>query len=102
MSKAKLIYIAGKISGMEKEAYELFEAAQIKLESKGYVVINPMKLPHNHDKTWQSYMRECIKELMGCDEIYMIENWGDSRGARFEWNLALELNFQIIYQGYDG
>lgn len=98
MSKAKLIYIAGKISGMEKEAYELFEAAQIELESKGYVVINPMKLPHNHNKTWQSYMRECIKELVDCDEIYMLNNWRDSKGARFERNLSLELGIKIIRQ----
>jgi hypothetical protein len=98
MSKAKLIYIAGKISGMEKEAYELFEAAQIELESKGYVVINPMKLPHNHDKTWESYMRECIKELVCCDEIYMLKNWGSSRGAKREYIIAYELGIKRIFQ----
>ena len=98
MSKAKLIYIAGKISGMEKEAFELFEAAQHELESQGYVVINPMKLPHNHDKTWESYMRECMKALVGCDEIYMLKNWKDSRGAKLECVIAYILEIKIKYQ----
>lgn len=98
MSKAKLIYIAGKISGMEKEAFKLFEEAQHELESQGHVVINPMKLPHNHDKTWKSYMRECIKELVDCDEIYMLKNWADSHGAKLEYIVAHEIGIKIKCQ----
>ena len=92
----KKVYIAGKITGIEKEAYSLFVEAELKLMKRGYEVINPMKLQHNHDKTWASYMKECITELISCDLIYPLPNWSESHGATLEMNIAKELNIKII------
>jgi len=92
----KKVYIAGKISGIEDYAYALFEEAEQKFIKKGYQVVNPMKLPHNHDKTWESYMKDCVFELVGCDLIHPLPNWNDSRGARIEMQLAKELGIKII------
>jgi hypothetical protein len=80
----KTVYISGRISGMEKKAFELFEAAELALIEKGFRVINPMKLPHQHDLTWESYMKEDIAALCQCDYIYFISNWMESRGAQIE------------------
>ncbi len=95
------IYISGKITGIEEEAYKLFEIAENKLKLQGYdVVVNPMKLPHNHDKSWEAYMRECIVALMSCDTIYILSNYYMSKGAFLEIALAKELGIGVIYEEY--
>lgn len=94
------IYISGKITGIEDEAFKLFEIAENKLKLHGYEVVNPMKLPHNHDKSWESYMKECIVALMSCDTIYMLSNYYMSKGAFLEIGLAKELGIMVIYEEY--
>lgn len=92
------IYVAGKITGMEQEAKARFDLAEAILTEKGFEVVNPMSLPHDHDLHWHNYMKECIQALCKCDAIYMLNNWIHSRGARIEQNLAVEMNLEIIYQ----
>jgi hypothetical protein len=92
------IYISGKITGMEiQEAEILFEIAEINLRNKGFKPINPMKINHNHNKTWQSYMKEDLKALLDCEAIFMLSNWEQSRGARIEHDLALNLGLKMYY-----
>ena len=92
------IYIAGKISGIESEAFEIFKNAENHLKSLGFTPVNPMELLHNHDKKWSSYMKECLKELFDCNGIYMLKNWEESEGAKLEHSLANALEINIIYQ----
>lgn len=91
------IYISGKITGMEDEAKILFEKAEAELIEKGFEVVNPMKLNHDHDKSWKSYMRVCVDTLFDCDYIYMLDNWQLSRGAKIEYNLAYKLGYYIHF-----
>lgn len=96
--KATKIYISGKISGIESEAFELFLKAQYALQAKGYQVINPFFLPHEHDKSWHSYMKADIKALCDCDAIYMLGNWADSKGAIIENTIAMYLGLKVHYE----
>lgn len=92
----KTIYISGKISGVDPKLSEQnFSQAEEKLKKLGFKVVNPMTLKHNHDKSWESFMREDIKALMKCDAIYMLSNWTKSRGAWVEHDLAIDLSFDI-------
>jgi len=91
-----IVYIAGKVSGIEMEARVLFKTAEIELLLQGHDVINPMELPHDHDKTWQSYMRECISAMMKADALYLLPNWRESKGARIEVQLAHNLGIKIL------
>ncbi len=93
----KKIYISGAITGTEN-AENLFKEAELQLIYKGYDVINPFSLPHNHNKTWNDYMREDLKALLDCDEIYMLKNWETSRGAKIEHAIARELDLKVNYQ----
>lgn len=95
---SRMIYISGKISGMEEQAKAIFDDAEKKLKEKGYAVLNPMKLPHEHDKSWVSYMVECIRAMAQCDSIFMLSNWHESRGARVEHEIALRKRMRIFYQ----
>jgi hypothetical protein len=93
------IYISGQITGLDiAEATKLFEDAETMLIEQGYKVINPMKLPHKHGQTWREYMVEDIDALMQCNSIFMLKNWGSSKGARIERMIASEMEFKIYYE----
>jgi hypothetical protein len=93
------IYISGKISGLEfDDAYKTFMGAQLKYESAGFEVINPMAITHDHDLTWESYMRADLKAMLDCTHIYMLKNWHTSRGANLEYNLATELGLIVVFE----
>lgn len=94
----KKAYISGKISGIEDRAIELFEQAEKELIDLGFEPVNPMKLNHQHDLSWESYMKEDIKALCDCDSIYLLRNYSDSRGALLELAIATELKIKVIYQ----
>jgi hypothetical protein len=93
----KIVYISGRITGLpESEAIENFNKAETALLEKGYTVVNPIKINHDHDKTWESYMKEDIKAMCSCDCIYMIDGWEQSRGAKIEYQLAKDLGMELI------
>jgi hypothetical protein len=92
------VYISGKVSGMESEAKVIFDKAEERLKADGYEVVNPMKLPHNHDKSWASYMAEDIRALVKCNFVFMLGNWKDSRGARVEHEIAKHARMVIMYE----
>lgn len=92
------IYISGKISGIEAEAEQIFQDAETELIKQGYEVVNPMKLNHQHDKSWHSYMKEDVKALCDCDEIFMLSNWDKSKGALIELTIAMYLGIKVKYQ----
>lgn len=94
----KKIYISGKITGMpEEEAFALFEKAENKLKN-GWIPVNPMKLAHNHDRTWENFMKIDLIHMLQCDAVYMLPNWKESRGANIEHDLALQLRMPVIYE----
>ena len=96
--KKKIVYICGKISGLPLEvAHERFRMAENKFPKSEYMVVNPMNLPHNHDKTWESYMKECISHLLNCTHIYCIpDELEESKGATLERHIAEKLNIIFI------
>jgi Asp-tRNA(Asn)/Glu-tRNA(Gln) amidotransferase A subunit family amidase len=93
------IYISGKITGLdENEAFKNFNEAELYLRSQGHEVVNPMTLPHQHDRTWKSYMKEDVKAMMDCDAVYLLSNFRNSKGAMIERNIAKQLEMEIIEQ----
>jgi hypothetical protein len=95
----KKCYIAGKIGNLPVHDYtENFNNAEKEVTDLGYFPISPIFLEHNHDKSWQSYMKEDIRALTLCDAVYCLRNWRDSQGATIEIELALKLGIKIIFQ----
>lgn len=93
------IYISGKITGLDfNDAYKTFLDAQLKYESVGFEVINPMRINHEHDGSWENYMKADLKAMLDCTHIYMLKNWHLSRGANIEYNLARELGIIVIFE----
>lgn len=94
------IYISGKITGTTDFEQRFGEAEQ-RLINQGHEVVNPVNLPHEHDKRWHSYMKECLKYMLDCDAIYMLSNWMQSEGAIIERAIADSLNIRIIHQNFE-
>lgn len=94
---SKKIYISGKISGATDDEIALFEKAEIVLKEEGWDVVNPLKLNHDHELTWEAYMKVDIKALLDCDAIYLLPTYKDnSKGAALEVVIAYSLNFQVV------
>lgn len=93
----KKCYIAGPISGTE-DYEKRFRKAEQEVRALGMHPVNPVTLPHLHDKSWAAYMKEAMREMLNCEAIYMLKGWMDSEGARLEFNLAQELEFDRYYQ----
>ena len=124
----KRIYISGAVSDIDyNEAQARFNAAQAALEARGgHEVVNPLSLMKwgissaeigfygeiilynketgrrravSPDEYWRECMDVCLRELLRCDAIYMLNNWRTSRGARVELAVAVELGLEILIQG---
>jgi hypothetical protein len=95
----KRIYVSGKITGLPIEvAYQSFYNAEKLLINLGLDTVNPMTLNHDHDLSWENYMRVDLIALLKCTHIYMLKNWHTSKGANIEYNLAKDLNLTIIFE----
>jgi hypothetical protein len=93
------IYISGAITNNPNAKAQFDKAKQTLLElNKGYEPISPMDLPHEHSKSWNSFMREDIKALMDCQGIYLLAGWEKSPGANIEFNLANNLTYKVIFE----
>jgi hypothetical protein len=92
------IYIAGKISGLEKQQYtSKFRAAEIQLTAAGHITINPCRLGICDSATTDEALPVCLNELRHCEAIYMLPDWSDSPGAIRERQFAIDHNIRIIY-----
>lgn len=94
-------YISGKISGLpEHEARAKFDNTAILLKAKGYTPVNPFDVqPAAPNPEWADYMAADIRALMDCQAIYMQRDWGQSKGARIEYQIALELGLVVMFEG---
>ena len=92
------IYISGKITGTT-DYMKRFESAERTL-SKYYTVINPAKVNAQLPKetTWEEYMKMSMTMIRMCNAIYMLKGWEDSKGARLEYNYAVENNYKIFFE----
>ncbi|MEG0518299.1 MAG: DUF4406 domain-containing protein [Bacteroidales bacterium] len=98
MTKEK-VYISGLISGLSKEQSERnFSGVQALLELAGCEAVNPMDNGLSIEAAWEEHMLEDIKNLMACDSVYMLANWQQSRGARIEYTIAVEMGKKIYLQ----
>lgn len=93
------IYISGKISGLPYgEVERKFADAEELLESIGFEVVNPLRNGLPEKEEWIKHLCKDIELLHGCGAIFMLDNWRDSRGARHEYNFALEEGKEVYFE----
>ena len=88
-----VIYIAGKMRGLEDLGREKFYEAEKILRAKGWKVLNPARLPD--DLPGECYMPICLAMLREADSVAMLDNWRESAGAQIEYRYADEIGKAI-------
>ena len=77
-----IVYIAGPMKGRPDLNHPAFMAAEAKLASLGYKVLNPAKLPQGMSPDW--YMPRCLDMVNSCDVLAHLPGWEGSAGATIE------------------
>lgn len=100
--KRTRVYISGMITALKEDQYRMaFNKATIFLGEAGYEPVDPSLLGKPEHNSWDYYMRKAIAQLVECDEIYMIDGWRNSKGARLEWHIAKNLGMPIMEEGIE-
>ena len=104
------IYISGGITKV-KDYREKFRLKEKELCERGfYHVINPIAIGNallvrspqlkklSESELYSHFMRADIIALLSCTQIYMMEGWMQSNGAKFEHETALICGIDVIYE----
>lgn len=93
----KTIYIAGKITGNDSFIDD-FKKAEKELKKRGYTkIINPCCLS-KLKLDYEQFMTITLSMVDVADELYMLKNWEDSKGAIREYLYAVSMNKVIKYE----
>jgi hypothetical protein len=91
------VYVAGKVTGLPKEQVKTkFNQITNKLHSLGYQVVKPVAIT-DEAPNWDDAMRNDIKKMLECDELHMLPDWQESRGAQLERDIAIRLGMNVVY-----
>lgn len=110
------IYLSFPITGHDlAERRENSESWAAHIKDQGHETANPLDVEVCADRScieadgainqgdgnhsWQCYMKSCMKMLMDCDAIYMLNGWEHSRGALLELFVAVSCGLQAFHQG---
>ena len=90
-------YIAGKITGRPKGyVKDKFNLMARQLSGMGYNVVKPDAVTDD-SKAWDDAVRNDIKKMLECDEVHLLPDWQESRGAQLERDIAIRLGMQVVY-----
>lgn len=92
-------YISGKISGLPTDQVTAkFQQAEQQIRAFGHEPVNPINNGLGSEASWNEHLVADVALLLECDAIYLLKDWGDSRGSRIEANIAEECGLQIVHQ----
>ena len=93
--KDPLIYLSGPMTGYPEFNFPAFRAEATRLRREGYRVVNPAEHGQDFGNSWADYLRKDIELLLRCDRIHLLPGWADSKGARLEHHIAVELGLEV-------
>ena len=93
----RTVYLAGKITGLPKmDVKDKFDQMAHQLIAMGYHVVEPIGVTDN-SKPWDDAIRYDIKKMLECDEVHLLPDWQQSKGAQLERDIAIRLGIQVVY-----
>ncbi len=97
----KKVYISGAITdhstGKTLPGYlDKFQRAEDLVRACGYEPINPTKLDHAGNQTWEQFMRTDLAAMLHVDALCVLPCAGGSRGAKVEIQLAHDLGIPVV------
>jgi len=99
----KRIYIAGKLTNGNQYKPSLNDIAKFKNKElelqKNWIVINPIDMFAENTVLPYDFIIDICKDVIsGCDAIYMLSDYKDSKGAKIELEHALKCNLEVVYE----
>ena len=85
------VYLSGPMTGIVDWNYPAFNAAAVELRELGFEVVNPAENGLAPESDWAQHMRLDVARMMECDGLVMLPGWQESKGARIEHRLAIDL-----------
>ncbi len=93
----KIAYVSGNVSGHPKEIIKnKFNVFAKKLINMGYQVVSPLGVYESELQNSDASKAD-IKKLMECDEVHMLPDWQESRGAQLHRDIAVRLGMRVVY-----
>jgi hypothetical protein len=100
MSKQKVVYVCGPMSGYPDHNRPAFRAMTELLRGLGYRVISPDELDTYHPITkssWKNYMARDLAYLGQVDMAVVLPGWQQSRGALLETCIFKQLDVPVYH-----
>lgn len=83
------IYISLPIIGHDHLAtIKRANEAKALVEALGHEAITPFEANRGQKKPYPAYISADIEALLGCDAIYLLTGWSETRGCQLEWRCA--------------
>lgn len=104
MNAAKMYYLSGPMSGLPEFNYPAFTITAQSLRGKGYEILSPheIRVPDpNVIMSWDWYMKRALAMLLEADAIILLPGWTESRGARREFDIAVDLKMNLYLYDRD-
>jgi hypothetical protein len=100
MSKKRVIYLSGPMTGYPESNYPAFREAAADLRAKGHRVYNPAEFPHNGPESTfpirQAFAVYCTFICLEADTIAVLPGWEKSKGAGVEVALAKNCGLDVL------
>lgn len=87
------LYLAGPITAFEGHR-QAFADAQARIKALGHNPINPLDIYPGEN--WKLAMQADIPVMLRCEGIVMLQGWPQSKGAKLELSLAMELGLKVF------
>lgn len=86
------VYLAGPMTGIADFNYPMFNHYAEQLRAKGWVIENPAENKAPECNSWPGYMRLALRQMLTCDMVVFLPDWGQSKGAQLEHQVARRLS----------
>lgn len=95
--KGKRAYISGPMTHIEGFNFDQFNHVAARLVNEvGMEVENPADKGIIEGWSWADYLKFDIRALTTCDVVALLPGWAESRGARFEVDVADRLGITTL------
>lgn len=92
------VYVSGPITGREREAVlYAFNDVRCFLEIMGFEVVLPIENKLPAEASHERHMRCDFGLLLGCDYIYLLEGWMESRGCVAAMVVAKSAGIKVLH-----